>query len=118
MNNHHARDWLPFEGGQTIGQTGAEGGVIIRDDEHPDGARITLEQGCLNAPFAITCGVYGWAVHSRFLADDETAQHAFDAMRGALSGILALVPREDDPDMADKSEAVADAIAAFVERYP
>jgi hypothetical protein len=34
--------WQPFGSGGTIGQEGSEVGTIIRDDEHLDGARITL----------------------------------------------------------------------------
>ena len=58
-------DWLPFENGTTIGATGSEGGVILRDELHPHGARITLEQ--TSTGFAITCGIYGWMVHTRVL---------------------------------------------------
>jgi hypothetical protein len=37
--------WTAFEDGGSIGETGGEGGVVLRDDEHPWGARITLERG-------------------------------------------------------------------------
>lgn len=109
--------WQPFEEGRTIGQTGTEGGVILDDDEHDGGARITLERGCLRAPFAITCGVYGWLVHTRFLADDETAQYAYIAMKSALDGIIALMPDEDDPDASTKMDAVTEAITEFTEQF-
>lgn len=56
--------WIPFENGTTVGTTGSEGGTILRDELHPDGARITLERTA--SQFAITCGVYGWMVHTRF----------------------------------------------------
>ena len=42
----------------------SEGGVILRELEHPDGARIALERGGAVSPFAITCGIYGWMVHT------------------------------------------------------
>ena len=58
--------WHPFEDGASIGQAGSEGGVIVRDDEHPWGARITLERDGGFAPFALTCGIYGWMVHTRW----------------------------------------------------
>ena len=35
--------WFQFEEGHSIGQTGSEDGVILRDEEHVDGARVTLE---------------------------------------------------------------------------
>ncbi len=109
--------WQAFEEGRTIGQTGTEGGEILQDDEHAGGARITLERGCLRAPFAITCGVYGWMVHTRFLADDETAQHAYSAMKSSLSAIVALLPDEDDPEMGGKMDDVSDLIAEFTEQF-
>lgn len=109
-------DWQPYENGATIGKTGSEGGVITLDDEHSSGARITLETGCLRAPYAITCGVYGWLVHTRFLADEETAQHAIAEMKPALAAIVALLPPEDD-ETDDFSDLTA-AITAFTERFP
>jgi L-asparaginase II len=111
-------NWQSFEEGNTIGKTGNEGGVIIIDQEHIDGARLTLEQGCLRAPYAITCGVYGWMVHTRFIADDETAQHSVDEMKTALSEIMSLIPIEGDEDEGEKMGAVSDALEAFTERFP
>jgi hypothetical protein len=57
--------WLPLENGGTLGQTGSEEGTIVRDQEHPLGARISLERDCRVAPFAITFGIYGWMLHTR-----------------------------------------------------
>lgn len=108
-------NWQPFEEGRTVGHTGSEGGIIAHDEEHPGGARITLERGCLRAPFAITCGVYGWMVHTRFLADDETAQHAYSQMKTALSRIVDLLPDENAAD-AD-TDSLTNAITAFTERF-
>ena len=53
------RMWINYQNGSTIGESGTENGNIIFDEEHVDGARITLEQNCHhNIPFAITAGVY------------------------------------------------------------
>lgn len=106
--------WQPFEEGRTMGKTGTEGGVITLDEEHSGGERITVECGCLRAPFAITSGVYGWMVHTRFIADDETAQHAADEMKTALSQIVALISEGDEAETLD---AASDAIAEFTERF-
>jgi len=57
-------DWMAYENGTTIGATGSEGGAILRDELHREGSRITLER--IAAGCAITCGVYGWMVHTRF----------------------------------------------------
>jgi hypothetical protein len=110
--------WQMFEDGRTLGRSGSEGGEIVQDDEHPGGARITLERNCLRAPFAITCGVYGWMVHTRFLADEETAQHAVAVMKAALAQVVALIPDEDAPDETEQIDEVTAAIADFVERFP
>ncbi|MGD0641342.1 MAG: hypothetical protein ABSC22_11400 [Roseiarcus sp.] len=110
--------WRAFDDGRTIGQLGSEVGVIMRDDEHDDGARITLERNGRHAPFAITCGVYGWMLHTRFLSHEAAAQRAFDEMRAALGRIVDAIPLVDDPEGDEKSQAAAAAMGAFAERYP
>jgi len=111
--------WQPFEDGQTVGRTGSEGGVIQHDEVYAGAARITLEQSCLRAPYAITCGVYGHLVHTRFLADDETAVYAMDSMKAALAAIVDQLPvADDDPQWDDKLAAAEAAIAQFVRDFP
>lgn len=108
----NVRNWSPFEGGGTAGQTGSEGGVIWKDEEHADGARITLERDALlGAPFAITCGIYGWLVHTRFFADEPTALAQYEGMKQALAQIAGLV-------VAERSAEVAEAVDQFVESFP
>ena len=109
-------DWHQFDGGRDLGQRGSEGGVILRDDEHPYGSRITLERGG-DRPFSITCGIYGWMVHTRFFTKQEKAHHAFDEMKAGLVEILNIIPTTDKADAANM-EAVSDAIDAFLERFP
>jgi hypothetical protein len=105
--------WYPYDEGKTIGIRGTEGGTIARDEEHGDGARITLERDTLyKVPFAITCGIYSWMVHTRFFADEPTALDAYDQMKHSIADILALLAGEVD------SDTVSDAIDAFVEQYP
>jgi hypothetical protein len=91
---NHYIGWYPFEEGQTIGAQGTEHGVIIHDEEHSLGARMTLEQDAFHAPCAITCGIYGWMVHTRFFAD------------------------EDDPTAEAQFNAVSEAVAEFTQRFP
>ena len=110
--------WQPFGRGETIGQEGSESGTIIRDEEHLSGARITLERDTPTAPFAITCGVYGWMVHSRFFADEADAATQFVAMKGALSEIIALIPLADDPEVAIRTGDVSEALNVFIQKYP
>ncbi|MGO9774000.1 MAG: hypothetical protein ACLPSW_31505 [Roseiarcus sp.] len=110
--------WRAFDDGRTIGEHGSEQGVILRDDEHDDGARITLERDGRIAPFAITCGVYGWMLHTRFFSHEAEADRAFEEMRAALGRIVDALPRVGDPDARNKSHAASVAMAVFAERYP
>ena len=74
-------EWYAFDEGRSVGLKGSEGGTILRDEEHPDGSRITLER-CKRPPFSITCGVYGWMVHTRYtLRHEVEAQTAFEEMK-------------------------------------
>lgn len=108
--------WYPFEQGNTRGIKGFEGGVILEDEQHDDGARITLEHGCLRAPVAITLTVYGWMSHTRFFADEATGKQAYEEMRAALLDVLRLLPKEDDDPI--ETEQIEDAISVFLIRFP
>jgi hypothetical protein len=46
--------WVPF-----LGECyGSEGVVVLVDEKHAEGARITLECDAPVASFAVTCGIY------------------------------------------------------------
>lgn len=109
--------WTPFDNGKTIGTRGTDAGQIVQDEEHSSGARITLEKQCKHAPFSITCGIYGWMVHTRFLADQRTAEDEYTKMKAEIVRVLDLIPREDVPDLAERIESVDDAIEEFSERF-
>ncbi|NLS93018.1 MAG: hypothetical protein GXX96_12760 [Planctomycetaceae bacterium] len=110
--------WEAYEGGKMIGQVGSEAGTIIRDDEHDHGARITLERDAGFAPYAITCGIYGWMMHTRWFSAEEDAERAFEAMKLALDAILHRIPCADDPKFKERIKHVSDAIAQFVDQFP
>jgi hypothetical protein len=116
-NDESLAVWSAFEKGATVGHRGSEDGIILRDEEHELGARITLERDCQNgAPFAVTCGIYGWFFHTRLLSSEAEAE--FSAMRDGLAAIIDLIPRVDEPGDGGKTRAACDAISAFVERFP
>ena len=71
------------------------------------GARITLERDTPTAPFAITCGVYGWMVHTRFFATEVEALAQFKEMKTGLESIL-MMPRE----------RVSAGLSQFIQQYP
>jgi hypothetical protein len=110
--------WVLLDGGSTIGQSGSENGIIVRDEEHGLGARITLERDSQHAPFAITCGIYGWMCHTRFFGSEAEAVVEYERMKGGLVGILEGIPRLDDPECDAKGRRVAEEIGAFVEQFP
>ncbi len=110
--------WHPYEDGETIGMTGAEGGQITADEQHDGGARITLERDCLHAPYAITSTIYGWLYHTRFIADEPTAKQAYNDMKPALEAIVALLPQSDaDGDETPDAEQMEQAVADFAEEF-
>ena len=109
--------WHPFNEGNTIGTPGSEAGVIIRDDEHALGGRTTLERDG-STPFAITCGIYDWMMHTRFFSSEIQASLAFDSMKEALATIIRSIPKNDDLDRDAKMKSVANEISAFVDRFP
>jgi hypothetical protein len=110
-------DWAPLDNGATLGTRGSEGGTVDRDEEHPHGARITLEHGCTHAPLAITCGIYGWMFHTRFFGSPEEANREYDSMKSALQEILAGIPIEAEATR-ERMSGVSTAIEAFVKHFP
>jgi hypothetical protein len=106
--------WHQFDNGATLGQKGSESGVILRDEEHPQEARITLERDTRTAPFAITCGIYGCMLHTRFFSLESEACSQYDLMKDALSALL-LTEEEGGPEGC---RSFLDGVAQFVRTYP
>ena len=106
--------WYQFDYGSTLSHAGSEGGVTIRDEEHPLGARITLERDTHTAPFAITCGIFGWMMHTRFFGLESKAFSEYDLMRSALSVLLDRASECDDGG----HRVLMDGVSAFVETCP
>ena len=110
--------WSPFESGTSLGQRGSEDGVILRDEEHEEGSRITLERDGSTAPFAITCGIYGWMFHTRFFGTEAEATTEYELMKAGLAEILSAIPYNNDPEKHAKRDRVVELIQEFVERFP
>jgi hypothetical protein len=108
--------WQALNGGSTIGSCGPDSGVILLDDEHDYGARITLERDGDIAPFSITCGIYGWMLHTVFFSDEAKAHLAFVEMQAELDRIVCAIPLGGDPDQKERTKATFAAIAQFAER--
>jgi hypothetical protein len=103
--------------GSSIGEIGSASGTIVLDDEHPMSARITIERDGHTAPFSITCGVYGWMVHTRFFSTESEAQYACEEMKLALAELLHRL-EGSDLDEKDAIKLGGAACAEFVERFP
>ncbi len=107
--------WHPFENGGTLGQSGSEQGVIVHDEEHSLGARITLERAARVAPFAITCGIYGWMMHTRFFSSEDEAEAQYGLMKTALSALLGAA--EQTAAIDGGRQVLVEGVSRFVDTY-
>jgi hypothetical protein len=103
--------WHAYRDGTTIGTRGSEGGIIVADEEHREGARITLEEDGGVAPWSITCGVYWVMFHTRFFGDRLTAEAEYAAMKSALDAMMSDLATAD---LAEQGQLAGE----FVSRFP
>jgi hypothetical protein len=109
-------DWHSFDGGKSIGRTGNEaGGKIVRDEEHDEGARITLESDCEIAPCAITANVYEWMLHIRALNSLAEGEAAYDEMKKPLIQLAVMIKARR---LSDPSAVPTDLIMKFTQQFP
>lgn len=108
--------WDPYENGGTLGQKGSEEGTMVRDEEHSLGARISLERDCRVAPFAITCGIYGWMLHTRYFSSEDKAETEYECMKNALAALLEAADKTAEIDGGEK--VLMDGVSKFVETFP
>ncbi|KFE70223.1 hypothetical protein [Hyalangium minutum] len=110
--------WQPYEGGSTLGMQGSQGGTITWDEAYAEQLRLTLEQDESRSFHAITCGVSGWMVHTRFFGSATEAIAAFEEMRPALVELLSkLPPSEPKPPREALREGGA-LLSGFIARFP
>ena len=108
-------NWFQYDEGFSIGTSGADVGVITRDEEHAAGARLTMEEEGSFAPFSITCNIYGWMFHTRYFSDEAEANDEFERMKTDLDQILETISGADG---ADDEALAAEQISEFVENNP
>jgi hypothetical protein len=111
-------EWVAYDEGDTLGEAGSEGGVILRDEEYRGSARITLERTGMFGGAAVTCGLYGWMVHTRYFADHAEAAREYELMQGELAALADAQPRETDPDRDARIDEVGEALGRFLDRFP
>ena len=103
--------WLAYDDGNTIGSVGAEGGVILRDEEHESGARVTLKRGI--SYISVSCSIYGWMDHTRFFNSVPEAQREYLLMKPLLAHMVENILSVNGGDLK-----MWEAIADFVRRFP
>ena len=103
--------WSIYHKGRTIGTTSAEGGLILSDEAHEAGARITLKRG--NSYVSVSLHIHGWMDHTRFFITDADAQREYRAMRSAVVTVLNIINTEGVSDIK-----IWEAISDFVRRFP
>jgi hypothetical protein len=104
-------NWFAFDDGRSIGGLSAEGGVILFDEEHSSGARITLKRG--SGYVSVSANIYGWIDHTLFFTSDMDAQREYRAMRSALDELLDIINTDGIKDIK-----IWEAISDFVRRFP
>jgi hypothetical protein len=110
--------WQPYQAGSTLGMTGSEGGTITWDEQYADQVRLTMEQDESRSFYAITCGISGWLVHTRFFGSGAEASAAFEELRPALVELLSRLPQDDPRSSRDAAREGGPLLAAFVARFP
>jgi hypothetical protein len=88
--------WQVVDDGKSLGTQGSESGEIILDDEHSNGARITLEQSTDVAPFAITCGIYGSFFHTVYLSTLDESKTKIEIMKSEISDFFKSITTDED----------------------
>jgi len=107
------KGWKPFDSGRQPRRPGSEGGVILLDDEHVDGARITIERGGAGALLDHVrrlrlAGPY------RFFGTEAEAQKECAEMKV----VPYRSPRETWTSAGRTSGRRASTVPSFVERFP
>jgi hypothetical protein len=103
--------WLAFDDGRSIGRESAEGGVILRDEVHASGARVTLKRG--SSHISVSCNVYGWIDHTRFFTTITEAQREYTLMKSSVGNMVENILSAGKSDLK-----MWEAIAEFVRRFP
>ena len=86
--------WAAFDDGRSIGKLCAEGGVILRDEKHEQGARITLKRAAKH--ISISCKIYGKNDHTRFFKTVSEAEREFTPMKRDLGKIVSKIRETKD----------------------
>jgi len=103
--------WFIYNEGRSIGQARPEGAVILLDDEHKSGARITLKRG--DKYVSVSCNIYGWIDHTRLFASVPDAEREYKSMKTALGKLIDSIASAGENSIKGWEE-----ISEFVRRFP
>ncbi len=104
--------WKSYKDGSTLKQPGSEHGTILVDEEFQNIARITLEEVPVLSRFAITCGIQGWLVHTRYAGTQSEALCDYEHMKTELVKLVR-ADNENTP-----VETFVNALHAFIGQFP
>lgn len=115
MDDEISRDWIPTEGGATIGEPGPEGGRVLADSEWADpddpedaDARLTLEEDGMG--FRTVAVLYGgWYSRSDWFRTRQEGDHALEILRSDLERLAAMIPYEGEPNIPERVKLLLDA---------
>ena len=103
--------WQPYNRGRSIGVKGSEGSVIMRDEEHPLGARMTIKQG--KGFVSVSCNIAGKIDHTRFFKEMRAAEREYANMQKEMEKVLNAISKAKTADIK-----VWETISGFVARFP
>ncbi len=101
--------WTIYDDGKTIGAQSPENAIILADEAHEGGARITLKRG--ENYLSVSLKIHGWIDHTYFAAADLDAQREYRNMRSAALPLLELIAAQAN------EIKVWEAVAEFVRRF-
>ena len=104
-------NWVTYSGGKSIGKVGADGSIILYDEECKSSARITLRRA--QNFISISCNFYGWMDHTRFFNTLSEAEREYRSMKPAIVGMIEPLKTSG----ADKIKGW-EVISEFVRRFP
>ena len=103
--------WNPYNRGRSIGVKGSEGSVIVRDEEHPLGARMTIKRG--KDFVSVSCNISGKIDHTRFFKEMRAAESEYASMQKEMEKVLKAISSAKNADIK-----VWETISGFVARFP
>jgi hypothetical protein len=104
-------NWQPYNQGRSIGVKGSEGSQIVRDEEHPLGARMTIKQG--QDYVSVSCNISGKIDHTRFFREMKAAEQEYFNMQQEMTKVIGAISFSKAADIK-----VWEAISEFVTRFP